>query len=103
MMNWIIAYDIADRRRLQRVHRYLVNVAVPLQNSVFLFSGSHEMFQQHFHAITAQLNAREDDVRVYLLRGKVYSLGQPSLPQGLFLADFPEKSLVWARETVKAA
>lgn len=94
-MNWIIAYDIANKKRLQKAHRYLVNIAVPLQNSTFLFSGSLKEFEQHFAALTAKLNAREDDVRAYPVYGKVYSLGAPCLPEGVFLADFPEVALAF--------
>lgn len=97
-MNWIIAYDIADRRRLQRAHRYLCQIAIPLQNSVFLFSGSLKTFEHHFAELTAQLNRKEDDLRAYRLRGKVYCLGKPSLPEGILLTDFPEKTFDNNRE-----
>ena len=38
---YLIAYDIASPKRLQRVHRYLTDNAIPLQNSTFLFTASH--------------------------------------------------------------
>jgi len=34
----IIAYDIADKKRLQKVHRLVREHAIPLQRSVFLAS-----------------------------------------------------------------
>lgn len=89
-MNYIIAYDIADKKRLQKAHRYLRNIAVPLQNSLFLYTGSAQDLAHHFTELTAKLNRREDDVRVYPLHGKLYCFGKPSLPSGIYLADFPE-------------
>ena len=38
-MRHIIAYDISDPRRLQKAHRYLIQHAIPLQNSIFLHIG----------------------------------------------------------------
>ncbi|MDK4681155.1 CRISPR-associated endonuclease Cas2 [Kingella negevensis] len=92
-MKWIIAYDIADKKRLTRAHRYLRNIAIPLQNSTFLFSGSLKALETHFAVLTANLNAKEDDVRAYPLYGKLYNLGQRALPEGILLIDFPETHL----------
>ena len=38
--SFVIGYDIADPRRLQRVHRVMCTFAAPLEYSVFLLVGS---------------------------------------------------------------
>ena len=40
MSDYIICYDITNRRRLGRVHSLLKKHAVPLQYSLFLFTGT---------------------------------------------------------------
>lgn len=39
-MNWIVAYDVSSPRRLQRIHRFMVGQASPIEYSVFLFVGT---------------------------------------------------------------
>lgn len=92
-MNRIIAYDIAHPRRLRRAHRLLSNIALPLQNSVFLFHGTDEAFAPHYQALCRLLNPHEDDLRVYLLHGRLYRLGRSTLPEGIYWSAFPETAL----------
>ena len=40
MHSWLIGYDITDPRRLQRVHRVMVDCATPIEYSIFLLIGS---------------------------------------------------------------
>lgn len=87
--NWLIAYDIADPRRLRRVHRYLCRHAVPVQYSVFATRGS----RMRVGLIRAELgeivDADEDDVRIYPVpEPTVLSvLGRKALPEGLRVID----------------
>jgi CRISPR/Cas system-associated endoribonuclease Cas2 len=39
-MRYLIAYDISESRRLQRVQRHMQQYARPLQRSVFLYEGN---------------------------------------------------------------
>ena len=39
MTEFVICYDIAQPRRLARLHRYLKKWAAPIQYSVFLMTG----------------------------------------------------------------
>ena len=47
----LIVYDITDKRRLQRVHRCCGQYALSMQNSVFLFQGRPEQWQQFYQAL----------------------------------------------------
>lgn len=84
---WLIAYDIADPRRLGRVHRLLKKCAMPVQYSVFLaWLGNHQL-----ENLVAQLRdcikSSEDDVRLYHLPAstELTRLGKQWLPDGVNL------------------
>jgi CRISPR-associated protein Cas2 len=63
--NWLIAYDIADPRRLQRVHALLRDEAVPVQHSVFAARCSAAKIGAVRMAVADLIARREDDVRFY--------------------------------------
>ena len=81
---WIVCYDMAERRRLARVFKLLKEHGIPLQRSVFLVQASaHGM--ERLRAQLASLVTKEDDVRAYRLPQGGYRLvlGQPLIPQGV--------------------
>lgn len=65
--SWLIAYDIANPRRLNRLHRFLVKVATPVQYSVFHFEGTPAAMGQLMQAVEDYIDAEADDVRAYAL------------------------------------
>ena len=85
--NWLIAYDIADPRRLGRVHRYLKRHAIPVQYSVFVLHGNQIMLEGVLSGIAERIAPDADDVRAYHLpdRCEVTMLGTQSLPEGVML------------------
>ncbi len=87
-MRWLIAYDITQPRRLQRVYKALCGFALPLQESVFLLEGDESALQECVADVLHYLNTREDDMRIYLLpaNGWWCSLGGNILPDGILLA-----------------
>lgn len=98
---WLIAYDIADSRRLQRARRLLCTQTLPLQNSVYLFRGSQDGAQQLLAQLAEQLNAREDDLRLYPLppNARLLALSGSALPQGILLSGYEEENLANHSET----
>ncbi|MCC7083021.1 MAG: CRISPR-associated endonuclease Cas2 [Burkholderiales bacterium] len=87
---WLIAYDIANKRRLSRLHRFIVKHAVPLQYSLYWYKGSSMQLDRLLHGIEARIDKGHDDVRVYPIpeRASVDCVGRTSLPGGtLLLAD----------------
>ena len=86
---FLIAYDIADPRRLVRVHRCLKNYAVPVQYSVFLGLMSERELERALGEVAGLIDAEEDDVRAYPVpeRCDAVTLGRQYLPEGVLLAE----------------
>ena len=82
---WIVCYDMAERRRLARVFKLLKGHGIPLQRSVFLVHASALSMAQLRTQLASLLDAKEDDVRAYRLPEGGYRmvLGQPLIPQGM--------------------
>jgi CRISPR-associated protein Cas2 len=87
MSEYIICYDITNPRRLGRIHRTLKQYAVPLQYSVFLFTGSAAQLAQCLARLQAIMDEHSDDIRAYPLpqRGLRFTLGPSKLPAGVTL------------------
>jgi len=82
--SWLICYDIADPRRLARLHRFLKGLAVPVQYSVFLYEGSAAQLGRLVPDIESRIDAGADDVRIYQMPDapQCDTLGRGSLPSG---------------------
>lgn len=91
MSETVICYDIACPRRLGRIHRLLKKQAVPLQYSVFLFTGSQAELQRCLSALQAIMDPNKDDIRAYPLpqRGRRLCMGRATLPEGIYLGALP--------------
>ncbi|MFZ0257941.1 MAG: CRISPR-associated endonuclease Cas2 [Gammaproteobacteria bacterium] len=84
----LICYDIADPRRLNRVHRCLVRHGLPLQYSVFLVYAHKAGLQAILAEMRTLIDHRKDDVRAYPLpRDAEYQhLGRQVFPAGVTVA-----------------
>jgi len=58
-MQYLIGYDITDDKRLQRIHRRMINFATPIQYSVFLFDRSEEEWSFLFHLPLIEIENKE--------------------------------------------
>lgn len=87
--NWLIAYDIADPRRLGRIHRRLLKYALPVQYSLFLYNGSTLDVDKLMDELAKLMEAREDDLRAYPLptNAEIHMIGQSGLPGNMVLHD----------------
>lgn len=83
----IISYDIANPRRLQRVHRLLKRIAIPLQYSVFYTRMSDRQRTKLITLLEHKINPKEDDIRIYPLTKNYLALyiGQSPFMEGLQL------------------
>lgn len=89
--SFVIGYDIADPRRLQRVHRVMCTFAAPLEYSIFLLVGRAADKDRCLLEIAALIEKGEDDVRCYPLpsRGFQSRIGRASLPEGIQWTGLP--------------
>ncbi|NKN34646.1 CRISPR-associated endonuclease Cas2 [Marichromatium bheemlicum] len=84
---FLLAYDIADDGRRNRVHREATDLGVALQYSVFLIPATVAEIDRFLSVIDGIIDARADDIRVYPLpsRLEVWRYGRQSLPLGTSL------------------
>lgn len=85
----IACYDIADPKRLAKVHRYLKRVGIPLQYSVFLLQLNARERERVVQRLERLIDAREDDVRLYPLpcSPEWQWWGRPPFSDGVYLTD----------------
>jgi CRISPR-associated protein Cas2 len=83
---YLVCYDIADPRRLGKVHRYLKGEALPLQYSVFLASLTWPELETMKGELARLIEATADDVRIYPLPSgdviQAFGLGD-RVPEGI--------------------
>jgi CRISPR-associated protein Cas2 len=90
---YLLAYDVADPRRLRRVHRRLRREGIAMQQSVFLLFGSNEALRTLMDELGALLDPSVDDLRAYPVAdpAELWLHGQSALQQGV-LRDAPAQS-----------
>lgn len=66
---YVVAYDVSDPRRLQRVQRVTSRQGLFLQRSVYFFSGQGVELVRVLQEAAELLLQGEDDLRVYSLSG----------------------------------
>lgn len=104
---WLLCYDIADPRRLQRVHRFVVQRGLRIQYSVYLVDMDRTAFLRMLEGLSRLVHHRCDDVRLYPVprRCLAETLGQPLLHSGITLLGtrFPEAFMLRVAGTQMAA
>jgi CRISPR-associated protein Cas2 len=88
---YLLAYDIADPKRLSRVHRTVRDYGLPLQYSVFLVVVNTQRLDQLLAQLDDIIHDKEDDIRVYPLpmQFDADQYGRQWLPRGI---DLPESA-----------
>lgn len=87
--SWLIGYDIADPRRLNKIHRRLSKEAIPVQYSLFLYHGNHRDIYKLLDELTLIMNTKEDDLRAYPIpnNAEINQIGQKGLLEDIILTD----------------
>lgn len=79
-MNMIIAYDIADPRRLSRIAKVMLDYGVRVQKSIFEVSMTPQAFHELKERVEKIIVAEEDGVKYFPLceqcAGTVEIIGQ---------------------------
>jgi len=85
--HYLLCYDIADPKRLQRVYRACCKVGVPFQYSVFYITGDEQLIASVIETLNSFIDDSEDDVRVYQIStpDAIISLGETLLPEDILL------------------
>jgi len=86
---WLMAHDIRDDKRLQRVWRFLRNEGVRLQYSVYLLAGSRQQMEAIIEQLRGLIDERADDVRIYPLseNTRIWGMGTQFSDDGNTLCD----------------
>lgn len=84
---YLICYDIADPKRLSRVHRRLKKSGLPLQYSVFTVLLRKRQLLALLESLEELIDAGEDDIRCYPLpeRLAVNLAGRQLFPEDVLL------------------
>ena len=82
---YLVAYDIANPRRLVKVHNVLKKEGLAVQKSLFFVQGTETGMNKLLDRIGSIMALKEDDLRAYPVShpGKVWTNGPNPL------ADFP--------------
>jgi len=67
---WLICYDIADEKRLTRVHKNISGLAAQIQYSVYHLRAEPQQIDQILADLQILIDPREDDIRIYPLARK---------------------------------
>lgn len=78
--SWLIAYDIRQPARLQRVHKYCARLGHALQYSLFVADLNPDEVEKAKEEIAKRADADYDDVRFYALGND---------PEGAWLGPLP--------------
>jgi CRISPR-associated protein Cas2 len=71
LTQYLISYDIADPKRLSRVHRRLKKSGLPLQYSVFTALLRKRQLLELLDALERLIDSCEDDLRCYPLPERI--------------------------------
>lgn len=87
MACYLICYDIADPRRLGRVHRRIVKHAMFIQRSVYYLHGNRQALAALLNDLQEVIDEGYDDVRAYSIRPltEAMQIGCSWLPEGIGL------------------
>ncbi len=86
---WLLAHDISDPKRLQKVWRLMRKEGLPLQYSLYLLRGDRQRVQRLLEQLTPLIDSKTDDVRVYPLgeNTRLWGLGTQFGEGGNTLSD----------------
>lgn len=84
-MKYLIGYDIADPKRLNKIHKRMTKYGIPLQYSIFLLEGTKLFLQECLNEVLKIMDKKQDDLRVYPLFNNTnqWQIGKAVLPEGI--------------------
>ena len=87
MSHYLVCYDIANPKRLGRVHRRAIRHALFVQYSVYYLEGDREQLQLMLNDLENVIDPGEDDIRAYTVTPlkECFTIGRNWLPEDLVL------------------
>lgn len=84
---YLVAYDIANPKRLARVHSVLKRQGLPLQYSVFTLVIKRKALLRLMSVLTGLIHPGQDDIRCYRLPSTtdMQTLGKQLFPEDVLL------------------
>ena len=75
--DYIVAYDIKNQKRLQKVAKFLEKEIIRIQYSVYIAKNfSPQMIYLLADRLIELINPEEDDIRIYRIKDYGYRLGK---------------------------
>ena len=89
MPHYLICYDIANPKRLGKVHRRAVNHAVFVQYSVYYLQGTRAALDIMLDELREVIDDSQDDVRAYMIAPLSESIqfGRSWIPDGIIISN----------------
>lgn len=86
---WLLAHDIADPKRLNKVWRLMRKEGQALQYSLYLLRGNRERIERLLDQLSPIIDKRTDDVRIYPLgeNTRLWGLGNQFSDGGNIMTD----------------
>ncbi len=103
-INYLIAYDITEAKRLNRVHYFISKRATALQRSVFLINGDSASIKRVSKALLERADTRVDDIRLYPLQNldRIWVAGkQAEILSGLYPGNAGEASTSFSTRFIR--
>lgn len=84
---WLVCYDISDRKNWARVFKLLKKHGVPLQYSVFMVTTHTAAIGSLAAQLATMINPKTDDVRIYRLTENAwtYTAGNAIVPADILI------------------
>ena len=83
--DFVICYDIAHPKRLQKVHKLVSKHLTQLQYSVYYARLTNQVIDDIIKSLQCIIDCDEDDVRVYLTEPMSLAVTSSRLPEDIML------------------
>ena len=84
-MEFLIAYDVADTKRVAKLGRFLSKIGVRIEYSIFYIKANKEEMVEIAMKINDIIEPEMDDVRIYEIEDYGIALGNADLLDELFI------------------
>lgn len=70
-LDFLISYDISDEKRLVKLSKFMEQIAIRIQRSIFYYPKVSKIdLKNTINKIISIINEDEDDVRIYIINKK---------------------------------